>query len=148
MHKAKETPRKKIIVKFQKIETDTELMLKMLLFFVILNSGMLYAESPEAEALPVCSMYHLRQVKKEIEQHGQFDKFKHCGVSCLLSLRCPALDVMEIGILKELADMMGPGDAEFDDLKANFDGVELVLKKKVTSDKDCIKSCQKLYPCP
>ncbi len=102
--------------------------------------------SAKAERTAICSMYYASDVKKIVEASGQFDKFKHCGVSCLLALRCPSADVLQIGILKELADVFGPGNAEWDDLEADYAGVKLVTSKKAKTDKECLSQCHQAYP--
>jgi len=108
-------------------------------FFIASN---LYAK----EAVILCPTFYYSSVKKTVEANGAHDKFKHCAVSCLLALRCPAVDVLELGILKELADMIGPGNSEMDDLKADYYGVGLVTSLKAKTDKACISQCHKLYP--
>jgi hypothetical protein len=64
----------------------------------------------------------------------------------MLALRCPPNDVLEIGILKELADVFGQGNAEMDDLEADYKGVYLVMQKKAKSDDTCKQQCDKIYP--
>lgn len=120
-------------------------MIKSLLLLGLLLSSLLYADEEEP-AVPICSLYYLNSVKKTVMANGEHDKFKHCAVSCMLALRCPAADVLEIGILKELADIIGPGNAEMKDLEADYTGVYLVVDKKVKDDKSCIKQCHKIYP--
>ena len=102
--------------------------------------------SAYAENKAICSLYYASDVKKIVESSGHFDKFKHCGVSCLLALRCPSADVLSIGILKELADTVGPGNAEWDDLEADYAGVRLVTSKKARTDKECLSLCHQIYP--
>jgi hypothetical protein len=98
------------------------------------------------EALIICPMYYYSSVKTTVEANGQYDKYKHCAVSCMLTLRCPAIDVLELGILKELADTVGPGNAEIADLKADYYGVALVSNRKVKTDKACMLQCHLKYP--
>jgi len=98
------------------------------------------------EALIICPMYYYSSVKKTVEAQGQFDKYKHCAVSCMLTLRCPAVDVLELGILKELADTVGPGNAEVADLKADYFGVSLATRHKAKTDKSCMLQCHLKYP--
>lgn len=121
-------------------------MITLLLITISLNT---LAEEKEKTA--ICSLWYASDVKAIVEKKGKFDKFKHCAVSCLLTLRCPATDVMQIGIYKELADVLGPGNAEMKDLVADFDGIDLVVKRKAKTDDQCIKQCHVLYPensCP
>jgi hypothetical protein len=116
-------------------------MIRLLALFLIISSTAFAKE----EAI-VCPIFYYKKVKKIAEASGSYDKFKHCAVSCLLTLRCPAIDVLHIGILKELGDAVGPGNAEIADLKANSDGVALVTSKKAKTDSACLSSCHKLYP--
>ena len=123
-------------------------MTKPLIILALLFSFHAFAANESSEAIPVCSLLYVKAVKKKAESHGDLDKYKHCAVSCMLALRCPAYDVLEIGILKELADIVGPGNAELNDFKANYEGVNLVTSKKSRTDESCIKECKKIYPCP
>jgi hypothetical protein len=115
----------------------------IILFITLVNSS--FAESSK-KAFPICSMVYVSSIKTKVEKMGGYDKFKHCAVSCMLALRCPPNDVLEIGILKELADVVGPGNAEWDDLEANYKGVYLVMQKKAKSDDTCKQQCDKIYP--
>jgi hypothetical protein len=119
--------------------------MRYILFFALFLSHNLLAET-QHKSIPICSALFVSSVKTKAEKMGGYDKFKHCAVSCMLALRCPASDVLEIGILKELADVFGPGNAEMDDLEADFKGVELVLQKKAINDDQCSSKCDKIYP--
>jgi hypothetical protein len=103
------------------------------------------AQAAEKAAM-ICSVLNYSKVKAKVEAEGSYDKFKHCAVSCLLTLRCPAVEVMQLGVLKELADMFGPGNAEWDDLKADADGIKLVTSKKARTDQQCFRGCHDLHP--
>ena len=94
----------------------------------------------------ICPAYYYSSVKSTVESNGTFDKFKHCAVSCLLTLRCSALDVLELGIIKELADVVGPGNAEMNDLRADYYGVSLATSLKAKNDKSCMAQCHVKYP--
>ncbi len=115
-------------------------MKKSRLLFSIFISGQLYA----APTL-ICSTLNYSKVKAKVEAEGSYDKFKHCAVSCLLALRCPATEVLELGVIKEIADIFTPGDADLDDLQADYDGVKLVTSKKAKTDKACFDGCHKLH---
>ncbi len=119
--------------------------MRYILFISLFFSHNLLAET-QHKSIPICSALFVSSVKTKAEKMGGYDKFKHCAVSCMLTLRCPASDVLEIGILKELADVFGPGNAEMDDLEADFKGVELVLQKKATSDDVGSTNYDKIYP--
>lgn len=104
------------------------------------------ASPVSAEVAIVCSTFHYSKVKKIVEAKGSHDKYKHCAVSCLLALRCPPADVRQLGLLKEGIDLLGPGNAEMDDLKADFKGVDFAVKKKAKTDDECIQKCHEAYP--
>lgn len=94
----------------------------------------------------ICPMVYYNSVKRNVEASGSYDKFKHCAVSCLLALRCSGVDVLQVGILKELMDLAGPGNADMRDLKADYEGVELVMRNQAANDNSCLESCHRLYP--
>jgi len=110
--------------------------------FVILLS--LNAEAKNV----VCSINHYPKIKTYIESISNYDKFKHCAVSCFLARRCHSVEVLNIGILKELIDLVTPGDADWQDLQADYDGVNFAKANKKTSDKSCEKFCKKAHPKP
>ena len=100
----------------------------------------------DSAELMVCPLLYYSSVKKMVEENGSFDKYKHCAVSCALTLRCPATDVLELGLLKELVDVVGPGNAELNDLKADYEGVALASTSRAKTDRECINKCHKIYP--
>lgn len=99
----------------------------------------------EEEEMVACPLIYYKKVKSIVESHGGYDKYKHCAVSCLLTLRCPAHEVFNIGVLKEGLDVLGYGNAEVDDLKANAYGINLAVKKNAKTDLSCIKMCQEEF---
>lgn len=118
-------------------------MLKVILPFSI---GVFFSFSVSAEVAMVCSTFHYSKVKKIVEAKGSHDKYKHCAVSCLLALRCNPADVRQLGLFKEGIDLLGPGNAEMADLKADFKGVDFAVKKKARTDDECIQKCHEAYP--
>ncbi len=98
------------------------------------------------EDAPLCSLLYLKKVRKRVEERSSYDKFKHCSVSCLLARRCPGFDVFELGVIKELVDIVGPGNAEFADLRADHIGVKLGEKLRSAGDEACFKSCSEEFP--
>jgi len=94
-----------------------------------------------------CTVSHLDQAKKWSEtQVNHYDKFKHCAVSCYLSLRCPRREVLAVGVMKEFYDAMGYGNAEIADLIADLKGIRLVKKNQAKHDSDCVQLCDQMYP--
>jgi len=95
--------------------------------------------------IPICAIYNVLKLKDDITSLGKNDKFMHCALSCQLTLRCGAYETLNIGILKELWDLISPGNAELEDLKADIAGINLVLKRKANNDYECINKCDELY---
>lgn len=120
--------------------------MKLLLPLILFIFSLSVLAKSEKKAIPICSLYYLSDVKAKAIAHGNFDKYKHCAVSCMLALRCSPSDVLEIGILKELADVVGPGNAEMADLRADYKGVDIAVKKEATTDKKCMDACHSYYP--
>ncbi len=117
-------------------------MTKYLILLAFAFSQLTFAS--EQEAL-VCPLFHVSKVKRTVEERGSYDKFKHCSVSCMLALRCRAKDVMQLGVLKEFADVLGYGTPEVADMKANLTGIAFVTNKKVKTDEECMKQCESTY---
>lgn len=117
--------------------------MKYLILIILISSFSLSAKAEKNMAF--CSLWYGSEVKKIAEGHGDYDKFKHCAVSCLLTLRCPWIDVAEAGILKEFSDLLGYGNAEIADLRANRDGILFVLEGNAKTDDQCITSCQSIH---
>ncbi|MAE58389.1 MAG: hypothetical protein CME69_05880 [Halobacteriovorax sp.] len=74
------------------------------------------------------------------------DKFKHCSTSCVMSLNCGALDSFGLGVLKEIYDILGPGNSEVEDLIANLIGIKLNVLGIANSEKSCINLCSLTFP--
>ena len=118
-------------------------MLKFLPFiFMFMSSA--HANSPRKTLL--CSYRNIPHAQVWVdEQRNTYDKFKHCAVSCYLALRCPAGQVRAVGVLKEFRDLLGYGNAEIADIKADFYGVKLAKKKIAQHDEDCSRICDERF---
>ncbi len=64
----------------------------------------------------------------------------------MLARRCGTEDAFLLGIIKELADVVGPGNAEWADLNADADGVTLYRIGLGRTDQMCKDQCETLYP--
>jgi hypothetical protein len=115
----------------------------MKLFIVSLL--LLSSLSAFAKPTAICSYIYAKKVVPVAEAHSPNDKNRHCTVSCMLTLRCPAADVMMAGALKEIKDLFGPGNAEIEDLVADAIGVDLALFRIALTDKQCLKKCDLYY---
>ena len=71
-----------------------------------------------AEAKAICSFIHVKKLIPITISHSQNDNNRHCTLSCMLTLKCAAADVLAAGVLKEVTDIFGPGNAEAADLAA------------------------------
>ncbi len=132
-------------------------MKRVLLFFVFLT--MMPFASAKAQVLTslptftpnrigLCSAFYAQRLKSEVNKPLANDKWKHCSLSCMLARRCGGEDSFIIGIIKELADLVGPGNAEWADLRADADGVALAVLGVARSDEQCQSHCADLYPSP
>jgi hypothetical protein len=114
----------------------------ILLFFVLIPLA--HAESTDKNLL--CSYRNIPAAQTWVdEQRNSYDKFKHCAVSCYLTLRCSAMQVRTVGVLKEIRDLLGEGNPEVADIKADFYGVKLAKKKIARHDDDCSRICDERY---
>lgn len=96
----------------------------------------------------LCSAFFAKRLKPQVMIPDTTDKWKHCALSCLLARRCGAEDAFVLGILKELADLVGPGTAEWADLQADANGVTLWRLGFGRNDQMCKDQCASLYPTP
>ena len=107
----------------------------------------IFASLPEtrADSAALCSIFHVKKVMAKATARLRIDKNYHCSVSCMLALKCAPEDVLMIGILKELKDAVGPGNAEMADLKADILGIDLVLARRAKTDQQCLSECDLYY---
>lgn len=94
----------------------------------------------------ICSAIYARGVIKKVDIPRAGDKFKHCAVSCMLTLRCGGTDAFTLGLIKEVLDLMGFGEAEWEDIDANLVGIEFAEDDIALSDDDCIRECRVDFP--
>lgn len=115
-------------------------------YFVILAFlvALIPVKSTYAKEMFICPLYHANTLKKKLPVKSS-DKFKHCALSCQLALRCSAIDTMELGILKEIWDLVSPGNAEWADLEADALGIKFTINKEATTDKECFNKCGDTY---
>ena len=118
-------------------------MLKTITLLTFLNFSQSYASEEENF---ICSAFFVKSLSVKVNTPDVSDKYKHCSVSCMLTLRCGSLDTYSAGLLKELLDMMGMGNPEMNDIRANVTGIKLVKEKQVSNDEECMNACGGLYP--
>lgn len=92
-----------------------------------------------------CSLKHSKRIIPIATQHSTNDKNRHCTVSCMLTLKCPASEVLMVGILKEFKDVFGPGEPDVEDIKADRYGISLVKNDRAQTDLECLEQCDLRY---
>lgn len=125
--------------------------MKTLLLILTLMASLNSFASQKSQKI-VCAYIIGSSFEDDLRAHGGTDKFMHCAMSCYLASRCGSSESAVAGILKEVMDLFGPGNAEWDDLKADTVGVALgtplyySFKPRETKKKYCLDECVKVYP--
>jgi hypothetical protein len=91
----------------------------------------------------ICASYYAFKYKRDVEKLPT-DKSKHCTMSCYLTRKCGGAESAIIGFLKEFADLLGFGNAEWADLRANRAGIHYGYS--ASSNYACRKFCTRRYP--
>ncbi len=86
------------------------------------------------------------RVQRETHSTKPNDKNMHCAVSCILTHRCRASDVLALGVGKEIWDVFSPGDADLRDLQADIRGINLSTSGRARDNGDCHTQCDSYYP--
>jgi hypothetical protein len=119
--------------------------MKLLFFtFIFILSNQTFAETHSPKEW-VCLMNNAQSTHNDYSSRNENDKFKHCGLSCVLAYKCGIKSSASLGILKEILDLFTPGDSDIEDLKANKYGIDLVLKHNVRDQKTCDQKCKSRY---
>lgn len=137
----------KLILNNFKIIDDNLFMMK----YLILISLYLIPVTAQSKQMALCSSLFASAIKAKVEKISSVtDKFKHCAVSCMLTLRCGPSDALSLGVIKEIVDVFGEGNAEWADIEADTIGINLGISRKVKADNHCINECLEYYPkhCP
>lgn len=118
----------------------------MKVLFLVLFTLMPLAHAESSDKKLLCSYQNIPAAQTWVdEQLNTYDKFKHCAVSCYLALRCPAMQVRVVGVLKEFRDLFRNGNPEIADIRADFYGVKLAKKKIARHGEDCSRICDERY---
>ena len=89
-----------------------------------------------------CSTSYGFEIREKIDNFKITDKAKHCSLSCLVARKCKNANILLLGFMKELIDIVGPGNSEIEDMKANFQGTYFAF----TSKQSCLYLCIRKYP--
>jgi hypothetical protein len=118
------------------------LMKNILIFcFLFVSFSTVASAGPEL----LCSLQNSKRVIALSSAHSNYDKNRHCSVSCMLALKCNDQEVMLIGLLKEIKDFFGAGTADQEDLKADAFGISLASKGAAITDAQCLSQCDLYY---
>ena len=114
--------------------------------FIILGLLLqLSTPSHAAEEKFICSALVGRSFYQELKPLPVSDKTKHCALSCYLALRCGALESFNVGLVKEILDLLGAGNPEVADLRANQQGITMALSGRARSKAQCRRECKTIY---
>ena len=67
------------------------------------------------------------------------DNQTHCRATALIAARCSASEAYLLGILKETRDLLGPGNAQWGDLRADWAGVRCTRASR--NDASALECC-------
>ena len=116
--------------------------LNVILFFLIAQAYSETKPPPRYIKNMFCSTYYADLYLDSVLDLG-VDKIQHCALSCQVALKCSLFSTTILGLAKEAYDILGPGNAEWKDLSANFQGI--ILSYYVSTNKQCINRCKIIY---
>jgi hypothetical protein len=134
------------------MKTPTLFLLTIALLFGSQAPNSLASDSQDFDAqeqriIPVCSAAIAYRYRNEVNLPGKPDKYKHCSLSCVMTLYCGPIGSFEIGALKELYDALGFGNPDREDLKADIKGIKAGLKIGLFGERSrCYQACSALFP--
>lgn len=120
--------------------------MKILLLLFTLVPTLLHANDKISQCILTYLMPLKMITEKKVGPDGADDKLKHCSLSCMLSIHCLTAEVAVVGVAKEIADIFGPGNAEFEDLQADYKGIAIYTEHKVKKYSECVRLCEIPYP--
>lgn len=108
-------------------------------FIIVLILGL--SLNSYAEEKLLCSALVAPMAIKVVKD-VQYDKAKHCAVSCILNLYCPTAEVVSVGLIKEIADLLGMGEPDLKDIKANNIGISFSTLGMSKNPSECVELCR------
>lgn len=103
--------------------------------------AMLFSFNLSAEDKIFCSLIKAPKIVKKVEARVDYDKAKHCSVSCSLNLYCNKTEVYIFGLGKEFADLLGAGTPDAKDIAANKIGISFSESGSAKTEDECIDVC-------
>ena len=134
-------------MKVPTLVSSTLALLLGLQFPTALASDSGVANPENQKIIPVCSAAIAYRFRSEVNLPGKPDKYKHCSLSCVMTLYCGPIGSFEVGALKELYDALGFGTPDGEDIKADIKGIKAGLKIGLFGDRNrCYQACSILFP--
>ncbi len=123
------------------------LILKILLLSTLTLSSSAFSDREDVSDNLFCA-YETATYYKGVVKTKRFarDKYKHCTISCIVGIECGLTSTAILGMAKEIYDVFGPGNAEIEDLLANFLGLRISRRASVQNLDSCSNACQYYYP--
>ena len=114
--------------------------MKITLTIILISLSIFTHASTKRNEKIFCGTFYAFKYRKKISKLPGSDKLKHCTISCQIARRCGSLEAYTIGYLKELADLLGMGTPDSEDIKANKRGI--ILAKKTHDKEECLLFCR------
>ena len=115
--------------------------MRFLILSFFISSLSISAKSLEAEKNLLCAYTTGIIFQNEVSNMPYTDKTKHCSLSCIMAVNCRASSSLIIGVAKEAYDLIGPGQADLLDIRANIIGIKYYLQGKARNNKECKRKC-------
>ena len=103
----------------------------------------------------ICAARVIQAYLPVIDQPHVYDKYKHCAMSCVISLNCGPAEAWTAAVGKEVKDALTHvipskhrGDPSMKDLEADGVGIKFVARGYARSAQDCYAACHKFFPMP
>ena len=101
--------------------------------------------SASAEGRNLCTIETANKYLPQVEKHSDYDKNRHCAISCIMAVKCNDNETLLAGFMKEVKDVFGPGNAEWADYRADKAGINLVKSGRARRVSECFTQCDSLY---
>ena len=111
------------------------------LIFIFLLGLPAFAQANDQKITP-CAIKNGRAMAKELKEKPLLDKIKHCTLTCVVTQQCSQYSARSLGYVKEILDLLGMGQAEWDDLAANELGIQLAISDRARTKLECYEQCQ------
>ena len=114
------------------------------LLVILLLTLPAFAQASDEKITP-CAIKNGRAMAKELNEKPLLHKIKHCTLTCVVTQQCSQYSARSLGYVKEILDLMGMGNAEWDDLVANELGIQFAITDRARNKLECYEQCQLHY---